>query len=92
MATITIDVDLPEGVTIAAYERHGDGHGFEVSWPLPSRCRCDHCRRDEDAHLEFKEAVQVVRDLDLWGQPSFWVYQLLLSGSFQVVTRCHDRR
>ena len=40
MATVTIDVDLPPGVTLTAYARHGDGHGFEVSWPLPERCRC----------------------------------------------------
>jgi transposase len=88
MATITIDVDLPEGVTIVAYERHGDGHGFEVSWPLPNRCRCDHCRREEDAHLEFKEAVQVVRDLELWGQPSFWIYQPV----FHRCPHCHRRQ
>jgi transposase len=88
MATITIDVDLPEGVTIVAYERHGDGHGFEVSWPLPNRCRCDHCRRDEDARLEYKEAVQVVRDLDLWGQPSFWIYQPV----FHRCPHCHHRQ
>src|SRR5438270_7175676 len=75
MAAITIEVDLPPGVTITAYQRHGPGHGFEVSWPLPSRVRCDHCRREEDAHLEYKNGVQVVRDLDLWGQPSFWIYQ-----------------
>jgi len=88
MATITIDVDLPDGVTIVAYERHGDGHGFEVSWPLPNRCRCDHCRREEDAHLEFKEAVQVVRDLELWGQPSFWIYQPV----FHRCPHCHHRQ
>jgi transposase len=75
MARVTIEVDLPPGVTLVGYERHGDGHGFEVSWPLPARCRCDHCHREEPAHLEFKDAVQVIRDLDLWGQPSFWVYR-----------------
>jgi len=88
MATITIDVDLPEGVTIVAYERHGDGHGFEVSWPLPNRCHCDHCRREEDAHLEYKEAVQVARDLELWGQPSFWIYQPV----FHRCPHCHHRQ
>jgi transposase len=75
MASVTIDLDLPPGVTITAYHRHGDGHGFEVAWPWPARCRCDCCGRDEDARLEVKEAVQVVRDLDIWGQPSFWAYQ-----------------
>src|SRR5262245_35229233 len=75
MSAITIEVDLPPGVTISAYQRHGDGHGFEVSWPLPQRCRCDRCHRDEEARIEFRDAVQVVRDLDIWGRPSFWIYQ-----------------
>jgi len=75
MATITIDVDLPAGVTLTGYQRHGDGHGFEVSWPLPERCRCDRCGREDQADLEFKDQPRVVRDLDLWGQPSFWIYQ-----------------
>jgi len=38
MASVTIDVDLQPDVTITAYQRHGDGHGFEVSWPWPDRC------------------------------------------------------
>ena len=59
MAAITIEVDLPPDVTITAYQRHGQGHGFEVSWPLPSRVRCDHCRREEKAYLEYKNGVQV---------------------------------
>jgi transposase len=75
MPAITIDLDLPPGITITAYQRHADGHGFEVSWPLPDRCRCDRCGREDKAYVEFRERVQVVRDLDLWGQPSFWVYQ-----------------
>jgi transposase len=75
MTAITIEVDLPPGVTIAAYERVGDGHGFQVSWPLPPRCRCDRCRRAGDADIEYRDTVQVVRDLEIWGQPSFWVYR-----------------
>jgi transposase len=75
MSAITIEVDLPPGVTITAYQRHADGHGFEVSWPLPERCRCDRCGREDKASIEFRERVQVIRDLDVWGQPSFWVYQ-----------------
>ena len=75
MATVTIEVDLPPGVTLTAYHRHGDGHGFEVSWPLPDRCRCDRCHREEDSHIEYRDTPQVVRDLDVWGQPSFFVYQ-----------------
>jgi transposase len=88
MATVTIDVDLPPGVTLTAYARHGDGHGFEVSWPWPARCRCDSCRKEGDAHLEVKDTVQVVRDLDIWGQPSFWVYQT----AFHRCPWCHHRQ
>ena len=88
MATVTIDVDLPPGVTLTAYARHGDGHGFEVSWPWPARCRCDSCRKEGDAHLEVKDTVQVVRDLDIWGQPSFWIYQT----AFHRCPWCHHRQ
>jgi hypothetical protein len=35
VASVTIEVDLPAGVEITGYERHQDGHGFEVRWPLP---------------------------------------------------------
>jgi transposase len=75
MATVAIEVDLPPDITITAYQRHGQGHGFEVSWPLPERCRCDRCHREDKVYLEFKDTVQVIRDLDVWGEPSFWIYQ-----------------
>ena len=88
MAQVTIEVDLPDGVTITGYHRHGDGHGFEVAWPLPTRHRCARCRRDEPARVEDKGTVQVVRDLDVWGQPSFWVYQ----ASFHRCSFCHHRQ
>lgn len=78
MAAVTIEVDLPPDLTLTAYQRHGDGHGFEVSWPLPTRCRCDRCHYEEAAHLEFKDSAVAVRDLALWGQPSFWVFQPVL--------------
>jgi len=88
MATVTIEVDLPPGVTITAYHRHGEGHGFEVTWPWPTRCRCTHCRREEVARIEIKATVQVVRDLDVWGQPSFWVYQ----AAFHRCPVCNHRQ
>ena len=88
MATVTIDVDLPPGITVTGYERHGDGHGFEVSWPLPQRCRCDGCGREEEVYLEFTGRVQVVRDLDLWGQPSFWIYH----SAFHRCPWCNHRQ
>ena len=43
MARITIDVDLPPEVEITGYQRYQDGHGLEVRWPLPARCRCEKC-------------------------------------------------
>ena len=74
-ASVTIELDLPEGVEIREYERHGDGHAFHVAWPLPDRCRCECCTHEEATHLEHKSTFYTVRDLDIWGQPSFWVYQ-----------------
>jgi transposase len=88
MPAITIEVDLPPEVTITAYQRLGEGHGFEVSWPLPAHCRCDRCHREEVAHLEFPDKVQVVRDLDIWGQPSFWIYQ----PAHHRCSYCHHRQ
>ena len=75
MTQLTIEVDLPPDVTITAYRRCGKGHGLEVSWPLPTQCRCDRCHREQKAHWEFKDTVQVVRDLDILGEPSFWIYR-----------------
>ncbi|HMB07240.1 MAG TPA: transposase [Isosphaeraceae bacterium] len=75
MASVTIEGDLPPGVEITAYERHRDGHGFEVRWPLPEGCRCEGRGHEERAHSELKASPQAIRDLDVWGQPSFWIYQ-----------------
>ena len=75
MARITIDVDLPPEVEITGYQRYQDGHGLEVRWPLPARCRCEKCGHDDVAHIEFKTIPQAIRDLNLWEQPCFWIYQ-----------------
>src|SRR5262245_10253079 len=88
MASITLEMDLPADVTVTAYQRYGPGHGFAVSWPWPARCCCDRCHREDRAHIEFKETVQVVRDLDIWGQPSFWIYQ----PAFHRCPFCHHRQ
>ena len=69
MARITIDVDLPPEVEITGYQRYQDGHGLEVRWPLPARCRCEKCGHDDVAHIEFKTIPQAIRDLNLWEQP-----------------------
>jgi transposase len=88
VASVTIEVDLPPGVQITAYGRHQDSHGFEVRWPLPERCRCERCGHEDRAHIEFKATPQAVRDLDVWGQPSFWIYQ----APFHRCARCDHRQ
>jgi transposase len=75
MAEITVDLDLPDGVRIRGYERYEEGHAFEVEWDWPARCRCETCGQEQDAAIELKNTMYVVRDLDLWGQPGFLVYQ-----------------
>jgi hypothetical protein len=58
-------LDLPPGVELLGYERSGDGHGFEVKFPLPKACRCEKCGHEEPSTYEYKNTVYVVRDLDL---------------------------
>lgn len=74
-ATVTVQIDVPDGVCVDEYERIEDGHGFHVSWPLPDVCRCETCKRESPLHLVEKNKFLVIRDLDLFGQPSFFVYQ-----------------
>jgi transposase len=88
MASVNIDIDLPEGVEITGYERCGDGHGFEVTWPWPERCRCQRCGYDDQARLETSGKPRVVRHLDVWNQPSFWIYE----GVFHRCAHCHHRQ
>jgi transposase len=88
MASVTLDIDLPEGVPVLRYQRHGDAHGLEISWPLPERSTCDRCRLDEPVHLERAANPQVIRDLDILGQPSFWIY----TAAFHRCSRCHRRQ
>lgn len=74
-AQVEIEVDLPEGVTIRGYERHQGAHVFEVDFELPDRCTCSHCGQEAEVNVRLKNEVLAIRDLDLFGQPSFWVYQ-----------------
>ena len=90
MANLTIDIDLPEGVTITGYHRLPDAHGVEVAWPLPETCCCPKCKTVEPAHLETNLDVgkmRVVRDLDILGQPVFFCYQAV----FHRCPQCHHR-
>ncbi len=88
MATVEIELDLPEGVEVRGYERIEDGHAFEVSWSLPETFTCDHCRRSEPARVQYGAKVHVIRDLDLWGQPSFFVYR----PPFHCCSHCNHRQ
>jgi transposase len=88
MAEVTIELDTPEGVELCGYERHEEGHAFEVRWPWPERRRCEQCGHEEAAQIALKNTVYVIRDLDVWGQPSFWVYQ----PPFHRCSRCGHRQ
>jgi len=88
MANVTIDMDLPEGVTITSYHRLGEAHGFEVDWPWPCSCHCARCGHQGPARWETTGKARVLRDLDVWGQPSFWSYP----AAFHRCERCHHRQ
>jgi transposase len=75
MASVEIQVDLPTGVTLREYERIGQGHAFHVEWTLPDTVTCEQCRTCQTAQPTYKNTFYVVRDLELWGLPSFFVYQ-----------------
>lgn len=72
---VEIEVDVPEGVSVRGYERCQRAHVFEIDFELPSRCLCPKCGKESEACVRLKNDVLAVRDLDLFGQPSFWVYQ-----------------
>jgi transposase len=85
---VKVKLDLPPGVELLGYERCGDGHGFEVKFPLPLYCRCEKCGAKEPSNFEGKNTVYAVRDLDLWGQPSFLIFQPY----FHRCPRCGHRQ
>lgn len=74
-ASVEIIVDVPAGVTIGEYERIEEGHAFHVSWEFPEECVCETCKRKKPLQLVEKAKFLVIRDLDIWGQPSFFTYQ-----------------
>ena len=84
---VEVEVDLPEGVTIRGYERHQGAHVFEVDFDLPARCTCPKCHHEAETQFRPKNDVLVIRDLDLFGQPSFWTYQPPL----HVCPKCRQR-
>jgi transposase len=88
MANVTVDIDLPEGITITSYHRLGEAHGFEVDWSWPERWCCQRCKHEQKAHWELTGKSRVLRDLDMWGQASFWTYP----AAFHRCERCHHRQ
>jgi transposase len=72
---VEITIDVPEGVAIDEYERIDTGHAFHVSWPLPQLGVCETCQREKPLNVIDKDKFLAIRDLDIWGQPSFFVYQ-----------------
>ena len=60
--TVTVTLDLPDGVEFLGYERVGDGHGVDGKFPLPDVCQCDTCRHEEPATYEYKNTVYTVPD------------------------------
>lgn len=88
MVRVNVELDLPPGVELMGYERSGEGHGFEVKFPLPDSCRCEKCCHEELSTYDYKNTVYVVRDLDLWGQPSWLIFQ----PCFHRCSRCGHRQ
>jgi len=88
MASITLELDLPVGITVQSYQRHEDAHALEVAWDLPQTCTCSRCGHTEATRPEWKDEVRAVRDLDLWNQPCFWMYQI----GYHRCSRCFRRQ
>jgi len=72
---VEILVDLPAGVVFREYERIEDGHSFHVAWEFPTHCVCETCKKERPLTLVEKAKFLAIRDLEIWGQPSFFVYQ-----------------
>lgn len=73
--SVEIVIDVPDGIAIGEYERIDNGHAFHVSWEFPGLCVCETCKRETALNLIDKDKFLVIRDLQIWGQPSFFVYQ-----------------
>jgi transposase len=91
MAPLTLDIDLPPGVTLTGYHRLPEAHGVEIAWTPPETPRCPRCRTDAptrpEANLDVAK-TRVVRHLDIFGQPCFFCYQAL----FHRCPRCGHRQ
>lgn len=88
MAVVEVELDLPEGVEVCGYERLADGHVFDVAWQLPVEVECRKCGCRQKSRVQYADKVQVIRDLDIHGQPSFFVFQ----PPFHRCQRCCHRQ
>jgi transposase len=73
--TVEISIDVPAGIAIGEYERIDNGHSFHVAWEFPAVCVCETCKGERPLNLIDKNKFLIIRDLEIWGQPSFFVYQ-----------------
>jgi transposase len=89
MASVHVELNFPAGINVLSYEYHHGAHAFEVDWPLPVSHHCARCGHEEKLALEYKDHALVIRDLDLWGEPSFWVYQAILHRCSRCTHRQH---
>ena len=85
---VTVELELPDGVEFCEYTRVDKGHGFHVAYEAPACCRCAKCGQEEPSNLIRKTSFYTCRDVDLWGQPCFFVYQPLM----HQCTRCGRRQ
>lgn len=85
---VSVELDLPEGVELVEYCRMEQGHGFHVRWTPNEAFHCNRCGHVEATVPEAKNTFYTVRDLDLWGQPTFLVHQPLL----HCCSRCGHRQ
>jgi len=74
-AHVDVEIDLPEGVSIRGYELHQGVLVFEVGVEVPKRCACPACGWEAEVDVPHSDELFAIRDLDLFGRPSFWVYQ-----------------
>ncbi|MGF1583462.1 MAG: ISL3 family transposase [Gemmataceae bacterium] len=88
VADITIQLDLPESTELLEYQSLPEGHGFFVRWNVPQRVCCPKCHHSQDVILEYQNKISAIRDLDIWGQPSFFLYQ----GLFHRCRWCRYRQ
>jgi transposase len=86
---VTVELELPEGVEFVEYCRVGEGHGFHVRWTPEDEIRCSRCKQVEAVVPSTKNTFYTVRDLDLWGQPTFLVHQPLQHACSQCGHRQH---